>query len=105
MDVLVLDNHQQIVAAIEVQNIMKKIVVFARLASHECVQRVVEELVDVLVGVIKGNSAGAVVKTNRGANVGSPAPQITKEAIEFVRSTSQECVQRTVEQGVDVPVL
>ena len=54
MDVLVLETHQQIVAAIEVQHMMKEIVVFARSVSQECEQRAVEELVDVLVEVIKG---------------------------------------------------
>ena len=72
MDVLVRETHQQIVAAIEVQHIMKEIVVFARSVSQECEQRVVEELVDVLVEVFK---------TNRVADVGSPAPQITKEPL------------------------
>ena len=33
-----------------------------------------------------------------------PAPQIMKETTEVGRSIPQECVQRTVEQGVDLPV-
>ena len=45
-------------------------VAVARLVSQVCVQRAVEEIVDILVGVIKEIQQERVSKTNRGADCG-----------------------------------
>ena len=54
MDVLVLETQEEIVAAVKVRHVMKEIVEVALLIPQEYVQRAVEEIVDILVGVIKG---------------------------------------------------
>ena len=69
MDVLVLETQEQVVEAVKVQQIMREIV-DVRLTPQECVQRAMEDAVDIQVGVIKGNSTGAGVKTHREADCG-----------------------------------
>ena len=66
MDVVGPETQEPTVAAVKVKHVMKEIVESVRLIPHECVRRDVEEIVDILVGVIvqerlQQRTAGEVV--------------------------------------------
>ena len=86
MDVLVLETQEQIVAVVKGQDVMKEIVEVGRLIPQECVQRAVEEIVDILVGVMKGIPQERVPKRIAEQIVDLRALQIMKETTKIARS-------------------
>ena len=78
MDALVLETHEEIVAAVKVQHVMMEIVEVVRLIPQECVQRAMEEIVDVVVAVIKGIPQECVQRTiERGVDL--PVPLMAQD--------------------------